>query len=86
MDELIINNLNLIKFVINKMRIYSKNDYEDYYQVAVIGLINAVKSYDPSLKITFSTFAYVCIKNEILKYIKKINIIVYHYNLNCIMI
>ena len=29
------------------------------------------KTYNPNLKITFSTYAYVCIKNEILKYIKK---------------
>ena len=53
------------------MNIFNSNEYEDYYQIGVIGLIYATKTYNPNLKITFSTYAYVCIKNEILKYIKK---------------
>ena len=71
MNNQVLNNLNLVKYVIKKMNIFDKKDYDDYYQVGVIGLINAVNNYDNNLKITFSTYAYVCIKNEILKYLKK---------------
>ena len=71
MDYLVTENLNLIHFVIKKMNLFNSNDYEDYYQVGVIGLINASKNYNSNFKTTFSTYAYVCIKNEILKYLKK---------------
>lgn len=73
MNDLITNNLNLVPFVIKKMNIFDMSDYEDYYQVGVIGLIYASKKYNKDLKISFSTFAYVCIKNEILKFLMKNN-------------
>lgn len=53
------------------MNIKVNSDYDDYYQVGVIGLINATKTYNYNFKISFSTYAYICIKNEVLKYIKK---------------
>ena len=74
MMDLVSNNLKLVNFVINKMNIYNKQDYDDYYQVGVIGLIYASNTFNPNLKISFSTYAYICIKNEILRYIKKNNI------------
>ena len=74
MVDLVSNNLNLVKFVINKMNIYNKQNYDDYYQVGVIGLIYASNTFNSNLKISFSTYAYICIKNEILRYIKKNNI------------
>ena len=73
MNELILNNLNLVHFVIKKMNIKIGNDfdYDDLYQVGVIGLIYASKNYDENKHITFSTFSFVCRKNEILKFIYK---------------
>ena len=73
MNELILNNLNLVHFVIKKMNIKIGNDfdYDDLYQVGVIGLIYASKNYEENKHITFSTFSFVCIKNEILKFIYK---------------
>ena len=59
MNDLITNNLNLVPFVIKKMNIFDMSDYEDYYQVGVIGLIYASKKYNKDLKISFFTFAYV---------------------------
>ena len=47
-----------------------KNDLEDYIQVGFIGLIKAIRNYDPE-KSQFSTFATVCIKNEIFRYMRK---------------
>lgn len=71
MDSLITDNLKLVNYVIKKMNIFNSSEYEDYYQIGVIGLVYASKTYNSHLKITFSTYAYVCIKNEILKYLKK---------------
>ena len=70
-ENIITDNLNLVHHVINKYFKCNKNDYDDYYQVGVIGLINASKNYKEGLDVSFGTYAYTCIKNEILKYIKK---------------
>lgn len=41
------------------------NDYDDYYQTGMLGLMRAIESYDES-KGVFSTYACICIKNSIL--------------------
>ena len=46
------------------------NLLEDCIQVGLIGLLKAIRNYD-SEKSKFSTFATVCIRNEILKFMKK---------------
>tara|TARA_R100000808_G_scaffold5713_1_gene17220 strand:+ start:50291 stop:50806 length:516 start_codon:yes stop_codon:yes gene_type:complete len=43
---------------------------EDYIQVGLIGLLKAIRNYD-SEKSKFSTFATVCIRNEIFRYTRK---------------
>lgn len=73
MQEQILNNLKLVNYVISKMNVCQSFCYDDLYQEGSIGLIKAVNSYDKNKKTNFSTYAYVCIKNEILKYIKKNN-------------
>lgn len=53
-------NHNLIySFLMNK-----KLNLEEYYDIAAIGFCKAVKSYESS-KGTFSTYAYICMSNEI---------------------
>ena len=54
---------------------------EDYIQVALIGLLKAVRKYDEN-RSKFSTFAITCIKNELINFVnrsvkrdKKINVI-----------
>ena len=47
-----------------------RNDLEDYMQVGFIGLLKAIRNYDPD-KSQFSTFATVCIRNEIFRYMRK---------------
>lgn len=37
---------------------------DDWFQEGMIGLLNAVKSYDDSMQTSFSTFAEVCIRNR----------------------
>ncbi len=67
-DEIVIGHLPLVKFIVNK---YFKNNmynsFEDLVEVGIIGLIRAIKYYNPAKKAKFSTFAYLCIKSEILR-------------------
>ncbi len=67
MNDLILENLPLVKYVINRMGIYNKSDYDDYYQVGVIGLLNAAKTFNTNLKNSFSTYTFTYIKKVIIK-------------------
>ena len=67
-DQLIIENHNLIYHVLKKMNLY--NQLDEYYDIAIIGLIKAAKGYDETKKIKFTTFASTCIKNELLCYLR----------------
>lgn len=48
---------------------YRSFDKEDLYQVAMIGLMNALKNYNPNANAKFSTYAYYYIVGEINTYI-----------------
>ena len=56
--------------IAKSFEISSNSDIDEYFAVAVEGLINAVNKFDPLKKIEFSTYATVCIRNEIIKFIK----------------
>ena len=72
-QSLIIDNLKLIYFVLNKIGISQKSqDYDDYYQSGCFGLIKAAKTYNNEKDIKFSSYAVKCIKNEILMYNRKL--------------
>ena len=45
---------------------------EDYIQVGLIGLLKAIRKYNPE-KAKFSTFAVTCIRNEICRFLNKKN-------------
>lgn len=64
---MIIDNLNLIHKVINDLHLtYSnKDEYQDYYDSGLLGLLKGVKSYSRD-KAKLSTFLYKCIRNAIL--------------------
>jgi RNA polymerase sigma factor (sigma-70 family) len=49
----------------------SLSDFDDYYQAASIGLLQAVKAYDPAKNPVFEAYASTCIKNAILHEIRK---------------
>lgn len=61
---------NLIYKMISK---YKNFDQEDLYQVAMLGLMNAKKNYNPDENTKFSTYAYYYILGEINTYIKASN-------------
>lgn len=67
MDELLEYD-GLIYSIINK---YKKYDKDDLYQVAMIGLIEALKHYDNRIGTKFSSFAYYYIVGEVNKYIRE---------------
>ena len=48
-------------------------EYEDLYQVACIGLLKAIKSYDTSKNIKFNSYMYNVVKNEILMTLRNNN-------------
>lgn len=45
-------------------------DLEDYIQVGLMGLVKAIRKHNPELS-KLSTYATVCIRNEIIKYVNK---------------
>lgn len=50
---------------------YNKSDFEDLYQVGMIGLLQALDHYDSNSNTKFSTFAHIYIQGEMFKYLKK---------------
>lgn len=79
-DELILNNLNLIYFVLRKMNLYDKRN--DYYDIGLIGLVKAANKFDPDKGYKFNTWAVQCIRSEILQDIRKGNALTRRANIN----
>lgn len=79
-NKMIEGNMNLVYFVVNKMCSldYMKYEKDDMIQTGMVGLIKAVKTFDSSKDLAFSTYAATVIKNEILMYIKRIR--KFHFN------
>ena len=65
---------NIIKYRKLVSKIASKysryNNYEDLYQVGMIGLLKALEKYTTNNNTKFSTYAYLWIKGEILEYLR----------------
>ena len=85
-QNLFLNNINLLKFIILKIvkipGLTSKQIVDEFIDVGYIGLTKAIKTFDKDKidKVNFTTYAYACVKNEILKalqsnqYIKNNNV------------
>jgi RNA polymerase sigma factor (sigma-70 family) len=57
-NELILSNLNLVRFVADRMRVYNVVcGGDDLESAGMLGLIQAAERFDPSLGFEFSTFA-----------------------------
>ena len=69
LGEIIIENEALIYKIINKYRNYFELD--DLYQVAVMGLIKASKTYNSKYGAKFTSYAYPFILGEVIKYINE---------------
>lgn len=69
-EELVTKNLGLVGYTLKQMNIEGQ-DYNDMFNIGIIGLIKAEKKFDETKNNTFATYAIACIKNEILKAIEK---------------
>ena len=60
------------KLILHFIRLYGKDQSrEDLYQVGALGLLKALKRYDPSYEATFTTYAGCFVIGEIRHYIRK---------------
>lgn len=69
-EKLIVHNLRLVVFVVEKLN-YTGLPKEDLISLGTIGLIKAVNTFNPSKGFKFSTYAPICIKNEVLMFLRK---------------
>ena len=74
--SLILDNLNLVKYVVGRMRIYFKrDDEEDIIGYGTVGLIEAAKRYDRSRGVQFNTFAVPRIRGAIIDYLRTLDVL-----------
>lgn len=69
-DTLIERNLRLVVYIARKFE-NTGVGIEDLISIGTIGLIKAVKTFDPEKKIKLATYASRCIENEILMYLRR---------------
>ena len=70
-EYLIIHNLRLIFTTIKDIYNSDKYDLEELFCVGIVGLMNAIDSYDSSKGTKISFYMFRCIKYEILKFLRK---------------
>lgn len=70
-DKLILENINLIYYVLKQYGLYKKKD--EYYDICMIGLCKAANFFDESKGYTFCTYGVSCIRSELLGYLRKEN-------------
>lgn len=71
-ELLIVHNLRLVVYIAKKFESKSTST-EDLVSIGTIGLMKAVKTFNPEKNIKLATYASRCIENEILMYLRKIN-------------
>ena len=71
--HLIQNNKRLICSIINKYTKYY--EFDDLYQVSVIGMMKASQNYDESYNVKFTTYAYKYILSEVIQYVNNSKLI-----------
>lgn len=64
-----------ISYVLKKKNLFG----EDCYSVGKLGLIKAIDSFSLDKNLSFMTYAYECIKNEVFLYLRKENKVGYNY-------
>ena len=71
-ELLIVHNLRLVVYIAKKFD--GKNtSIEDLISIGTIGLMKAVRTFDPNKNIKLATYASRCIENEILMHLRKIS-------------
>ncbi len=70
LQEAVLANIGLLKMVMRPFLWGSEADREDLFQYAAEGLLQALKGYEPEEKISFPSYAAVCIRNRIQERLK----------------
>ncbi|MCH5321591.1 MAG: sigma-70 family RNA polymerase sigma factor [Eubacterium sp.] len=71
-ELLIIHNLRLVVYIAKKFESKTTST-EDIVSIGTIGLMKAVKTFNPEKNIKLATYASRCIENEILMHLRKVN-------------
>lgn len=74
-DELVREHLGLVRSIANKYSRKNKHphiDFDDIYQAGCRGLLRALRKYDPTKKIRFSTWIYNPIHWEIINFVNRV--------------
>jgi RNA polymerase sigma factor (sigma-70 family) len=72
-DELVRQNIPLVISIASKFRPNPPNDYDDIISVGMIGLLKAIRAFDPSRGLQLSTLATNIIRREIIRELSKTN-------------
>ncbi|HZJ58476.1 MAG TPA: RNA polymerase sporulation sigma factor SigF [Clostridia bacterium] len=68
-DILVQKNVALVKSIIKRF-LNRGHEYDDLFQIGVIGLIKAIRNYDPQYNVRFSTYAVPMIMGEIKRFLR----------------
>lgn len=68
-DILVEKNVALVKSIIKRF-LNRGYEYDDLFQIGVIGLIKAIRNYDPQYNVRFSTYAVPMIMGEIKRFLR----------------
>ena len=71
-ELLIVHNLRLVVYIAKKFESKSAAT-EDLISIGTIGLMKAVRTFDPNKNIKLATYASRCIENEILMHLRKVS-------------
>jgi RNA polymerase sigma factor (sigma-70 family) len=74
-EQMILDNLPLIYKSIKKMRLrwQTEDEWQDYYDSGLIGLIKGIRTFDDAKGYALSTYLVPCIENEIKHYLSSKN-------------
>ena len=71
-EQEIVKYLPFVKRVVNRIDVKTTEyDKDDLFNIGVIGLMDALKKFDPTKKVTFESYAYIRIKGAVIDEIRK---------------
>ena len=74
-DALVCDNIRLVYFIYGRLKkeMFAPAEKEDILSSGTLGLVKAANTYDVKRGVKFSTYAAMCIRNEIFMYLRKTN-------------
>lgn len=68
LDELVRRNTALVRSIVR--RFAGRAEYDDLFQIGCLGLVKAIRRFDPSFDVRFSTYAVPMISGEIKRFLR----------------